>query len=427
VSLYLTEDEKGLIKGEKGEASKFAMSVVVRMADILEASELLSIEGAHIDGCGLMSDTGLELAEKLAELGGKVVVPTTLNMIPLDLQNWRKLGVPENFGKRAERLADAYLKMDCIPTWTCAPYQVYSPPRFGQQIAWGESNAIVYANSVLGARTERYADGFDICAALTGKVPNIGLHIKENRRGQILFHLTGFNSEAFKDEVFYPALGYFIGKISQDKIPVIKGLNAKVSSDQFKALGAASASSGAVGLFHVIGLTPEANTLEEAFQNHKPEQVIEITPIDIENIIRELSTFKGNEIHIDSVVLGCPHFSFEEFRHLAKIIRSFGGEKKNSKVRFIIETNHISYTLLKRCNDLHTIVDFGAEIIFDTCIFHSPILSPETRVIMTNSGKCSYYSPGELGVEVVFGDMENCVKSAIKAKFHREPYLWKSV
>ncbi len=151
MAVTLTEIDQKLINGDYGEASRMAMRIVLRMAEVLGVSELIDIQSAHIDGCGLMTDSALEFAEKLAGLGGQVLVPTTTNMIPLDLQNWREQGVPEEFALKAIRLSNAYLKMGCTATWTCTPYQVYPPPRFRQQIGWGESNAIVYANSVSGS------------------------------------------------------------------------------------------------------------------------------------------------------------------------------------------------------------------------------------------------------------------------------------
>src|SRR4030042_5789693 len=151
--------------------------------------------------------------------------------------------------------------MGCIPPWSCAPYQGYLTPRFGQQIAWGESNAICYANSVLGARTNRYGDFMDICAAITGRVPKCGLHLKENRKGQILLRLLGIAPGIMRGNAFYAAFGHLLGSLVQDKIAVVEGLPPQASSDQLKALCAAAASSGAVGLFHAVGLTPEANSV----------------------------------------------------------------------------------------------------------------------------------------------------------------------
>jgi predicted aconitase len=421
----LSDKDRGMLDGAYGDAAKLAMTIIIRMADVLDAPELMDITQAHIDGCGLMSDTGLEFAETMARLGGKVSVPTTLNMIPLDLRNWRKLGVPEEFAYRALRMAKAYEDMGCIPTWTCAPYQGYMVPRFGQQIAWGESNAISYANSVYGARTERYADFMDLCAAITGRVPKYGLHLKENRKGEVLIRLVDIDPTVFADDTFYPALGYLVGHIAEHRVPVIDGLIGQVSSDQFKALGATAASSGAVGLYHIVGITPEAATLEEAFQGKELPKAIEVTLQDVIEARENLSTTAEQDLKLDAVVLGCPHFSYDEFRKVAKAIEE---QQQNlyPGVRFIILTSQASYALLERSNSLQILTSYGAEIVFDTCIFHSPIISAATRVIMTNSGKCAYYAPGEMNVKVIFGSIEECVRSAGLGIIHREDHQWKS-
>ncbi len=423
MALQLTEKDSQMLQGKFGEAPRLAMSIIVRMAEVLEVDELMDITHAHIDGCGLMSDASLDFAETMARLGGKVAVPTTLNMIPLDLQNWQKQGVPDSFAQRALRIEKAYIDMGCIPTWTCAPYQVIPTPHFGQQIAWGESNAIVYANSVLGARTNRYADFFDLCAAITARVPKYGYHLKENRKGQVLFRLVGIPDGMFSDNSFFAALGHLIGRIAQDRIPVIEGFKGEITSDQHKAFGAAAASAGAVGLYHIVGITPEASTLEEAFQGAQPEEMIEIGPDELLEAYNELSMIKDTGIQIGAIVLGCPHFSFAEFQQLTQLIEESQG-RLSEGVRFIVATNQITYGLLERSNLLQPLVTFGVEIVLDTCVFHSPILAAKGKVVMTNSGKCAYYAPGELKTGVVFGTMEECVLSAVRGTLQRKEKTW---
>ena len=411
MSFILTQKDQQLINGDFGEASRMAMRIVLRMAEVLGVNELIDIQSAHIDGCGLMTDSALEFAERLAGLGGQVLVPTTTNMIPLDLQNWHKQGVPEEFALKAIRLANAYLKMGCTPTWTCTPYQVYPPPRFRQQIAWGESNAIVYANSVLGARTERYADFFDICAALTGRVPKYGMHLDENRHGQVLFQLVGFDTKAYTRDTFYPALGFLIGKIARDRVVVIDGLISDPSSDQLKALGAAAASSGAVALFHIVGITPEAATLQAAMMGHPPEEIVKVTPADLSLAKKELSTINAKGRKLDAVILGCPHFSIAEFGKLARLLDGFNG-KCHPEVQFYVMTNQVAYALANRNGFLEVLQNFGVNLTIDTCVLNTPVILPNTRLVMTNSGKDAYYAPSELGVDVVFASMEDCVRSA---------------
>jgi predicted aconitase len=425
MSVKLRQEDEQMLNGQKGPATQMAMRIMVRMADVVDAPEMMDVTQAHIDGCGLLSDTGLEFAETLATKGAKVSIPTTLNMGPLDLQNWKQFGVSEDFAAKAIRQAKAYTDMGCIPTWTCAPYQSYLTPAFGRQIAWGESNAICYANSVLGARTNRYGDFIDICAAITGRVPKCGLHLKQNRAGQILLRLLDINPAVMQSNAFFAILGHLTGSLSDDKIPVIEGLPIKASGDQLKAFCAAAASSGALALFHAIGITPEANTLEEAFQGQQPQRTIDIHLSDLQRAASELSTAQEG-LNLDLVILGCPHFSFDEFRELAELIRAQteAGQTLHPNVRFIVISSQTSYSLLQRSDFIDVLTDFGVEITLDTCMFHTPMVSKDTKVIMTNSGKCAYYAPGELSVQLAFGSMADCVDSAVKGLVCQKEALW---
>ncbi len=208
------------------------------------------IESAHIDGCLYHGYSGLEFAERLAAGGARVVVPTTLNVGAMDLIHPEVFRGTEQVGRWATRMMRAYEEMGCRPTFTCAPYQAMHRPAPGAQIAWAESNAIVFANSVLGARTNRYGDFIDICCALTGRAPAVGLHLPENRAGQDLYRLRGIPERLLREDVLFPVLGYWLGARTGTRIPVIEGLSPDTTEDQLKALGAAAASSGGVALFH---------------------------------------------------------------------------------------------------------------------------------------------------------------------------------
>jgi predicted aconitase len=410
--LSLNSRDQQMLSGELGETARLAMSVIVRMAEILEIDELIDITQAHIDACGLKSASGLEFIELLASHGGKVSVPTTLNMVPMDLENWQDQGIGEDYATFVKRMAAAYTNLGCIPTWTCAPYQGYLTPRFGQQIVWGESNAIAYANSVLGARTDRYADFMDICGAITGRVPKYGLHLTENRKGQVLFQLQGIPEALFRHPNFYPVLGTLVGTRTGKQIPVVNGVIGPVSNDSLKAFGAAAASSGAVGLFHMVSVTPEAQTL-----------VIEVTSDLIQKTWQEMSTGELEGEKLDAVLLGCPHFSYVEFSELSNAIKS-AGAKCHPEVDFLVMTNHASMALIKRTDIYETLIDFGGRIVLDSCVFHSPVLKDSIKVVMTNSGKASYYSPGILGVKVAFGELKNCVQAAVRGTISKEDYQW---
>ncbi len=415
MSLELTDTDRRMLDGACGDGARLAMRIMVRWAEACGADRLMDVTQAHIDGCGLLSRAGLEFAETLAGRGARVTIPTTLNMGPLDLQNWRQFGVPEDFAAMAVRQAEAYTRMGCIPTWTCAPYQGYLTPRFGRQIAWGESNAVAYANSVLGARTNMYGDYIDICAAVTGRVPRQGLHLAENRKGQILVRLLEFDPAALRDDAFWPAFGHLLGPLAGDRVPVIEGLPSDATDDQLKALCAAAASSGAVALFHAVGLTPEAPTLVEAFQGGEPLETFDVRPADLAAAARDLSTAEDGS-PVDALLVGCPHFSYAEFRRLADLVGEAGGR---SRVPFIVITSTQSHALAQRGGFLDALADFGVRITLDTCMFHTPMLSPEVKVVMTNSGKCAYYAPGELGVKVAFASLADCVRSAVLGRVAR--------
>src|SRR5277367_2596068 len=234
--MLLTPRDQALLSGDLGPAARMAMRIIVRMGEIQGAPELLDISQAHIDSTIYMGEAGLEFAERLAKLGAKVAVPSSLNVSGLDECHWREWSVPEDWASKAQRQMTAYHSMGCVPTWTCAPYQTSMAPKFGQQIAWGESNAIVFANSVIGARTERYPDLLDICAAITARVPAVGLHLDANRAGQLLVRLRGVPLRLQEDDAFYPVLGHLLGELAGNRIPVIEGIEPHPTDDRLKAL-----------------------------------------------------------------------------------------------------------------------------------------------------------------------------------------------
>jgi len=419
MTLLLNNKDKEMLSGDHGPATKMAMSILVRMAEISGAKELLDITGAHIDSTVYIGDAGLEFAEKLAGLGAKVAVPTTLNVSGLDEHHWQEWAVSSDWARQAHRQMVAYQSMGTIPTWTCAPYQTGMKPSFGQQIAWGESNAIAFANSVLGARTERYPDLFDICCAITGRAPAIGLHLTENRAGNLLLQLEDIPVELHHRDDFYPVLGHFMGKVAGDRIPVVNGMKMIPNEDQLKALGAASASSGAVAMFHMVGITPEAPTVESAFQRKQPEETITVT-MDMLRESYQALTHTDSE-KLDMVVLGSPHFSLAEFKQLAPLVE---GKQKHPDVKFLVTSSRAMTQLAEKAGFLKPLQSFGAQLTVDTCILTSPMLPEDMKYLMTNSAKFAYYSPGLLNKKITFGSLKDCVTSAIEGRVVRDKSLW---
>jgi predicted aconitase len=327
--------------------------------------------------------------------------------------------VPPDWAAKAQRQMAAYQSMGTIPTWTCAPYQTELRPSFGQQIAWGESNAIVFANAVIGARTERYPDLLDICCAITGRVPAVGLHLDENRAGQVLFELQGVPPELQADDSFYPVLGHLLGSVAQDRVPVVTGLLVQPSEDQLKALGAAAASSGTVALFHLVGMTPEAPSLDAAMRGRTPEQRVSVTRGSLRAARRELTTAGGAAL--DLVVLGSPHFSLAEFGQLAPLL---AGRERHARVRFLVTSSRAMVHLAEKAGYLGALRAFGGQITVDTCILASPMLPSEVKTLMTNSAKYAYYAPGLLNTHVTFGSLADCVSSAVAGRVVRDESLW---
>jgi len=417
--MTLSPRDQEMLNGLHGAAPQLAMSILVRMADVYGARELMDISQAHVDSTIYLGDATLEFAERLASLGARVAVPTSLNVSGVDECGWKDWAVPPEWAAKAARQMLAYEKMGAVPTWTCAPYQTHMRPSFGQQIAWGESNAIAFANSVIGARTERYPDLLDICCAITGRVPAIGLHLAENRAGQILLTLTDVPRALQQDSQFFAVLGHLVGKIAEDRIPVVDGIVVRPSEDELKAFSAAVASSGRVALFHMVGVTPEAPTREAAFQNRAPERSIVINRVALRDARAELTTADGREL--DMVILGSPHFSIAEFAQLAPLV---AGRTKHERVRFLVTSSRLMKEDAARAGVLQPIVAFGAEITLDTCILASPMLPPSIKTLMTNSPKYAYYAPSLLNTRVTFGSLADCVRSAVEGRVVRDESVW---
>jgi predicted aconitase len=417
--LDLTSDERRMLDGREGEAVATAMRILTRAASAMGAERLLEITAAHIDGCLYHGRAGLDFAERLAGSGARVAVPTTLNTGSLDLLHPDLYRGDDETRRAARRQMDAYVAMGCEPTWTCAPYQLTTRPGPGEHVAWAESNAIVFANSVLGARTERYGDFLDICAAITGRAPRAGLYLDRHRRGRVLFDCGDLSAGLLGADVLYPVLGHLVGKETDSRIPVLVGLPPDTSEDRLKALGAAAASSGSVALFHAVGITPEAPTTEAALGGDEPERIVPITVERIREARDDLTT--ASDGRLDAVSVGTPHFSVEEVRSLLDLLE---GRHVAEGVGFYVSTHRQTLEEIAPLGWAERLARAGVRLVVDTCTYITPILAPGTRVVMTNSGKWAYYAPGNLGVEVVFGSLEECVRSAEAGEVVRDDALW---
>ena len=417
--LTLTPDERLMLTGERGPAVATAMAIIVRVAEAARAERLVPIVSAHIDGCLYHGSVGLDLAELLAREGGRVAVPTTLNVSSLDLLHPEIVRLEPAERERARRQMDAYTQMGCQPSWTCAPYQLAQRPSFGEHVAWAESNAIVFANSVLGARTNRYGDFMDICAALTGRVPDAGLHRPEGRRAGIVFEIAALAPEAYGHDELFAALGHLIGLRAGSTVPAVVGLPA-ASEDQLKHLGAAAASSGAVALCHVVGVTPEAPTLADALGGQTEVVTVRVTPTDLRAAWSALSTAVDG-VRLGAVSVGTPHFSLAEFERLTPLLR---GARLADGVTFYVSTGRHLLPELERRGWLQVYRQPGVQLVTDTCTYVTPIIGSLSGALMTNSAKWAWYAPGNLGADVCFGTLEDCVRSAVEGRVVREPPTW---
>lgn len=426
MSLRLTESERDALAGDHGAATATAMRIVVSAAELLGAERLVEISSAHIDGCLHHGDGGVEFAEMLVRGGGQVAVPTTLNVGALDLLHPEVVKADGHKTEMARRQMDAYVAMGAKPTFTCAPYQVGHQPEAGAQVAWGESNAIAFVNSVLGARTERYGDFLDACCALTGRAPLHGLHLAENRRATVVVDLHPVPSELKSRDVFFPVLGTWLGLEVGREVAVLDGMPATTSRDQLKALGAAAASSGAVALFHVAGVTPEAPTLDAALRleaegGAATGAVRRIAPGsgDLRKVLDRLSTADRAE-RIDAVAVGSPHASAEELRRLAELVRG-----RRTAVPFYVCTARDTLASVEDDGTADALRESDVEIVVDTCVVVTPILPDDGGVLMTNSGKFAHYGPSNTGYEVLYGSLEDCVRSAETGAVRRDEMLWR--
>jgi predicted aconitase/predicted aconitase with swiveling domain len=409
-SIELSEGDRALLAGAHGKAAQTAMQIVLRMAELQGARSLVDVTQAHIDGCIYTGPASLRFAEQLVEWGARVRVPTTLNSISVDQRRWRELGIDPALGVPASALGDAYMAMGAQLSFTCAPYLLDSAPKAGEQIVWAESNAVVYANSVLGARTQKYPDYLDICIALTGRAPLTGCHLDAQRQAGLRIELPGLGE---LDDAFYPLLGYHIGALAGSRIPLVFGLEGcKPSLDDLKAFGAAFATTSAAPLFHIAGVTPEALDPRQVL----PDHTLPVESIRLKDLLlswRKLNSARDNRV--DVVSLGNPHFSLSEFDHLARLCRN---RHRHPDVVLAITCGRAVLEQAREAGHLAVIEAFGATLVTDTCwcMLGEPVIAPAAKTLMTNSGKYAHYAPGLVGRKVHFANLAECVDAAASSR-----------
>lgn len=401
--LELEPIDRELLDGSYGAAAARAMSLLLRYGRASGADRFVSIHSAHIDGCLYHGPSSIDFARCFVDLGGRVRVPTTLNVAAVDVVHPDWHCGPQELLAQQRELTELHETLGCVPTLTCAPYQRMFRPLAGQHVAWAESNAIVFANSVLGARTDRYGDFADLCAALTGRVPLAGLHREENRKAQCVVDVAGADQVEICRDLYFGVLGYVLGKRLPAQIPFIRGLPQDTSEDELKALGAAGAASGALALFHAEGITPEsAQPLDDALPH------IGIDASELGAAVELLCPLAEGE-PVAAVCLGTPHYSRREFERLSEII---AGRVPSSSVVIYASTSREMAAEIENDDRFDPLRSFGVRIVVDTCTYLAPVVRNPSGAIVTTSAKYAHYGPGNLRRRVGLMSLERCIRSA---------------
>ncbi|KAL5050954.1 hypothetical protein BDW71DRAFT_80836 [Aspergillus fruticulosus] len=416
--IYLTEEDKRILNGDYSPAASRAMEILLQYSHLQDAQQLIPVSRAHIDACIYTGPASILIAHSFLSQGAHVAIPTTLNAISVDQRRWREVGVDEDLAREANRLANAYVAMGAENTFTCAPYLLVSPPEAGDNIGWAESNAVVFANSVLGARTQKYPDLIDVCIALTGRAPLAGVQITEERAPRLCVDVTVKKSEALED-AFYPLLGYAVGKVAAGDIPLITGLEStNPTRSDLKAFSAAFATTASAPMFHIAGITPEAAQFSPTGLKR-----IRLADDNLLSALNGLTTAADDSVGL--VSLGNPHFSLEEFARLSELCT---GRRKAESVQVIITTNRQVYVQACAAGHVSVIEAFGAQILTDTCwcMMSETVMDSSVLNLMTNSAKYAHYAPGIVRRGVHFGSLRDCVAAAETGRVEYDLNIWLS-
>ncbi|MDA9895759.1 aconitase family protein [Amylibacter sp.] len=413
VEIHLSNSDKKMLAGDNGKAVKIAMEVLCLMAAAQNADKLIDVSRGHIDGCILAHDANLHFAEKMLDMGASVIIPTTINAISVDRENWKSQGVAPDLGGKASRLADAYVKMGAYPTFTCAPYLLDEKPSKGEVIGWSESNAVIYANSVIGARTQKHPDYLDLFIAMTGRTPNTGVYLEENRKPVCEIQVV---LPSNFDDAIWPMIGWLAGHKSPNGIPVLNGLeDILISNDDLKALCAAFGTTSAAPMIHIKGHTPESE-----LQSAKDAKYTTIMP---NNLLNLWQNFNNGNNKIDLVAIGSPHASTSECLKFLELL-----EENNERVTVptILTIGRETLSNLDHQGSLNKLSKLGVQVIPDICwcSITEPVFPPEAKSLLTNSGKYAHYGEGLTGRNVRFGSLSDCALAAMTGYVDNEFPDW---
>lgn len=416
--MILPDLTRAQLEGAHGKAMQLAARLVVKAAEIMGAERLIPISFAHLDACFYTGQAHVDFVRFLIENGASLAVETWTNngVVSLADASLRPRAEDPEMVEGAATLMHLYERLGTKPTWTCAPYQLPGGPKLGDHIAVGESNAVSYYNSVVGARTNKYGDYLDVACALTGYAPDAGLHRDEGRQAELHIDATALPEAWRREDIFAHLIGHHAGRLAGRRVPVISGLDPNTPNFALKAISSAAASSGGVELWHAVGVTPEAPELGAVFKTGVTHQV---TADDLAQAHRDLSTAADGPL--DAVALGTPHFGLGEFEAL---VRLFDGRKVKAGLPMLVSTSRGVREMARAKGWIAALETSGVEVPVDVCTYHSPRVRGLRGRVMTNAAKWAYYAPGMLGVEVAFGSLKECVESAIRGAVWRDPALW---
>lgn len=375
----------------EAEAPEEFLRFLEKEACISGSEGFVKVSSVHISGVSYstIGDAGLEFLEEIADKGVRVKVKSTINPTGMDLRRWKEMGISDSYAEQQLRIVQALLKIGAEPSFTCTPYLVGNRPKQGDHVCWGESSAVAFANSVLGARTNREGGVKTVVAAVVGLTPKYGMHLEENRRPDLVVKLEN----ALEGKTEFGVLGYYIGKIAPKSVPIYEGIST-ASEEELKAMGAAGAASGSIELFHVRGITPEAS-----LPCKEGCEVIKVSKKEIKETIELLSTSGSNP---DIVVLGCPHLSKNELQEIADLLNG-----RKVKVSFWIFTSRLVFE--KNMELCKKIERSGAKVFCDTCMVVCPLRDLGYSVVATDSPKAARYLKTFQGLEVILDEVRSLV------------------
>jgi predicted aconitase len=409
--MKLSEEEKKMLDGEHGPGCQKAMEILVALGEIYNSEKMIPITSVHISGtsykgCGA---AGAKFVKQLADTGNKFSVFTSLNPSSVDPDHWERLGFSHEDFTNQNTLTEAYRKMGGVCLCTCTPFLSGNSPRFGEDIAWAESSALIFANSVIGARTNREGGIGALASALTGKTPIYGYHIRENRRATILVDTTA-RCETTSD---YSAMGYDLGCRIGDAVPYLTRFEERPRLQHLKAFSAGISTSGSTALFHIEGVTPES-TDSWLISDRNFKDKVEVSQRDLKAVYHRLSGADGEDI--DFVGIGCPHLDLMEIRDVAIAL-----DRRKRKVypglRFWVCTSRFLKEIADQMGFLKPIIEAGGEIVSNLCLVSTHLDRLGVKNLATDSAKAAHYVRSLGNVNSFFGSLENCIDAAITGKW----------